>query len=87
DPDVYERHWGTPHGLLLAPIAEAMGVPSITVETRESLAAAVTSPIEGPELIEIRTDRQSNRAHHDAIRGAVAAALRLGGGEEIEQRP
>ncbi len=87
DPDVYERHWGTPHGLFLAPIAEAMGVPSLTVGTREALTAAVASPIEGPELIEIRTDRRSNIGHHDTVRQAVAEALRLGGGEEIEQRP
>ncbi len=86
-PEVFERHWATPHGLRLAQIAEVMGVPSATPETPDALEAAVVAPITQPDLIEIRTDRHENFRHHETIRRTVAAALRLRGGEKIEQRP
>ncbi|GMR01916.1 MAG: 2-succinyl-5-enolpyruvyl-6-hydroxy-3-cyclohexene-1-carboxylic-acid synthase [Acidimicrobiia bacterium] len=73
--DIYERHWGTPHGLKLTPIADAMGVPTSTIKTREALTRAVASRIDGPELLEIVTDRSTNVGHHEALRAAVADVL------------
>lgn len=73
--DIFERHWGTPHGLKLTPIAEAMGVPASTIATRVALTRAVASHIDGPELLEIVTDRSANVGHHETLRAAVADTL------------
>jgi 2-succinyl-5-enolpyruvyl-6-hydroxy-3-cyclohexene-1-carboxylate synthase len=75
DADLYERHWGTPHGLSIARIADAMGMGATVVSSRDAFEAAVASPITAPELIEIATDRETNRGHHESIRDAVALAL------------
>jgi 2-succinyl-5-enolpyruvyl-6-hydroxy-3-cyclohexene-1-carboxylate synthase len=85
-PDaVYERHWGTPHGLAIAPIAQAMGVTSRSVSSRANLQEALAKPIETPELIEIMTDRSANLDHHKIVRKTVALAL--AGSEQVEKRP
>jgi 2-succinyl-5-enolpyruvyl-6-hydroxy-3-cyclohexene-1-carboxylate synthase len=82
---VYERHWGTPHGLAISPIAASMGLASRTVTSRGELADALRNQIETPELIEIVTDRSTNLGHHQIVRKAVTLALT--GSEHIEQRP
>ncbi len=85
DPGLYERHWGTPHGLRLAPIAAAMGLEASTVSEQDELEAVVAAPITRPGLVELVTDRDTNLEHHRVLRGAVAAALGLGGGEQVEE--
>ena len=72
----FERHWGTPHGLSLAAVARAFGVQSWSIDDRSDLRGAVSAPIHGPELIEVRTDRSRLLDDHRAIRAAVAEALR-----------
>jgi len=67
----YERHWGTPHGLSLARIAESMGLSATRIDTIDEYAAAVATPIDAPYLIELHTDRTENVRHHEAIRSAV----------------
>ncbi|MEN8237835.1 MAG: 2-succinyl-5-enolpyruvyl-6-hydroxy-3-cyclohexene-1-carboxylic-acid synthase [Actinomycetota bacterium] len=80
---VYERHWGTPHGLAIAPIARALGLGARTVSTRAELADGLNAPIDVPELIEIATDRRAVLGHHVSLRRAVARALQgFGIGEE-----
>jgi len=79
---VFERHWGTPHGLSVAPIAAAMGLDATTVATSGELIEAVHADIAAPGLIEIATDRDMNRSYHQIIVKAVAAAL--AGSEHIE---
>jgi 2-succinyl-5-enolpyruvyl-6-hydroxy-3-cyclohexene-1-carboxylate synthase len=74
----YERHWGTPHGLSLADIAQPMNVSTRRITTLDGYAAAVAAPIDAPELIELITNRSDNVALHNAIRDEVAAALRRG---------
>jgi len=74
DPAVFERHFGTPHGLDLAAAARGLGVPSERIADREALAEAVASPPDGPRLVEVVTDRAANVAVHRAIREAAAAA-------------
>jgi 2-succinyl-5-enolpyruvyl-6-hydroxy-3-cyclohexene-1-carboxylate synthase len=81
-PEAFERHWGTPHGLRLRDIAEAMGLPVVDVDDAAGLRMAVRAPNESPQLIEIVTDRAANVAHHATVTIAVAAAL--GRGDEVE---
>lgn len=83
--ELFERHWGTPHGLSIRQIAAAMGMPARLVTDLATFRSAVSAPIEGPELIELITDRDANTSHHGHIRDAVAVALR--GSDQIEERP
>jgi 2-succinyl-5-enolpyruvyl-6-hydroxy-3-cyclohexene-1-carboxylate synthase len=85
DDASYERHWGTPHGLSLGRIAEAMGMHVITPQDRDAFRAAVSAPIRIPEMIEVVTDRHRVVEDHQAIRRSVSNALRRG--DEFEERP
>ncbi|RPI24810.1 MAG: 2-succinyl-5-enolpyruvyl-6-hydroxy-3-cyclohexene-1-carboxylate synthase, partial [Actinobacteria bacterium] len=76
EPGLFERLFGTGHGLAVAPVAEAMGIPTMPVAGPDDLAAALQAPGDGPLLVEVRTDRAENVAVHRRIRDAVAAALR-----------
>jgi 2-succinyl-5-enolpyruvyl-6-hydroxy-3-cyclohexene-1-carboxylate synthase len=71
--DAYERHWGTPHGLSLCNVARGFGMESREVETLDEYVAAISEPITGPELIELRTDRDQNLSHHRVVRAAIRA--------------
>ncbi len=71
---VYEKHWGTPHGMDIAPIAAAMGMRVHTVDTVEDLRAALSQPVRR-ELVEIHTDRATNVDHHRTIQRAVNDSL------------
>ncbi len=84
DTTVYERHWGTPHGLALSGIARAFGVPAWRIDDRASLMDAVAAPIRGPELIEVETKRTRLVSDHTFIADAVAQALRRS--DEVEER-
>lgn len=84
DTAVYERHWGTPHGLVLSGIARAFGVNAWRIDDRSSLVDAVASPIRGPELIEVTTDRSRLVSDHRFVAEAVADALRRS--DQIEER-
>ena len=82
--ELFERHWGTPHGLSLRHIASAMGMQARVISDLNTFREAVGSLIASPELIELTTDRTANVVHHQAIRDAVGEALRRG--DEIEER-
>jgi 2-succinyl-5-enolpyruvyl-6-hydroxy-3-cyclohexene-1-carboxylate synthase len=73
--DIYEQHWGTPHGLEIASIARSMGLHARAVTTPEDLSTACGAAIEVPELVEIVTDRATALGHHVLVRKAVASAL------------
>lgn len=75
DAGIYERHWGTPHGLSLRRIAKSMGLAATRIDTLDDYAASLREPIAGPSLIELPTDRTDNVAHHESIREAVSAAI------------
>jgi 2-succinyl-5-enolpyruvyl-6-hydroxy-3-cyclohexene-1-carboxylate synthase len=75
DPELFERHFATPHGLDLAAAARGLGVPSERIADRDALAEAVAAPPEGPRFLEVVTDRGGNVAVHRALRDAAAAAL------------
>jgi 2-succinyl-5-enolpyruvyl-6-hydroxy-3-cyclohexene-1-carboxylate synthase len=74
-PEVFERHFGTPHGVDLAAASLALGVPATTVEKPEDLAAAVAAAPDGPRVLLIRTDRHANVGFHREIIDAVETAL------------
>lgn len=85
DTETFERHWGTPHGLSLRQIAASMGMPARLVEDLDSYRSIVSTPIGGPELIELVTERRTNVNDHTIVRSAVADAL--GGSNKVEERP
>ena len=69
--DIFEQHWGTPHGLSLSAIANSFGLASSVVVTLEDFAAIVSEPIAGPQLIELVTNRDTNVAIHHSIRESI----------------
>jgi 2-succinyl-5-enolpyruvyl-6-hydroxy-3-cyclohexene-1-carboxylate synthase len=73
--DAVERLFGTPHTVDLAAIAAAYGVGHCSVGTTAALAEALSQPIEGRSIVEVRTDRHGLRALHSRIKDAVAAAV------------
>lgn len=75
DPAVFERLFGTPHGVSLSAIAEAVGISAAEPGDETELRALVAGAAGPPRLVELRTDRAENVAVHTRVRGAVAAAL------------
>ncbi|NNM38609.1 2-succinyl-5-enolpyruvyl-6-hydroxy-3-cyclohexene-1-carboxylic-acid synthase, partial [Micrococcus luteus] len=65
--DPVERLFGTPHGVDLAALAAAYGLPHTRVTDRVDLVRALSDPVRGRRLLEVRCDR--------ADRPRVAAAL------------
>ncbi len=74
-PESFERLFGTPQDLSLVPIAEAFGIPARIVESPPDLRSAIVSA-SGPNLIELRTDRERNVAVHERLRATATEALR-----------
>ncbi len=73
DHALFERLFGTPHHTDVELLAAAHHVPARTVDTAESLAAAISVP--GPSVTRVVTDRAENVAVHDRLNAVVAAAL------------
>lgn len=71
----FERHFGTPHGLELAPLANALGAKGVATDDPAELEALVADPSPGPTLVEIVTNRQANAELHRGLRAAVATAV------------
>ena len=69
--DIFEQHWGTPHGLSLAAIADSFGLASAVVASLEDFAAIVSEPVAEPQLIELVTNRDTNVTIHQSIRDSV----------------
>jgi 2-succinyl-5-enolpyruvyl-6-hydroxy-3-cyclohexene-1-carboxylate synthase len=72
--EMYEKHWGTPHGLSLVAVARSMGLEATDIDNMADLEEVAGSPIQ-PELIEVTTDRDENVEVHRAIIAAVREAL------------
>ena len=73
--DTVERLFSTPHTVDIAALAAAYGVGHCSVSTTAGLAEALTAPVTGRSIIEVRTDRTDLRALHARINKAVAAAV------------
>jgi len=74
-PELFERHWGAPHGLDFVRVAAAFGVEGERLESRAGLAALLRQPPAAPRLLEVRTDRAANLRLHRELQRAVAATL------------
>ena len=70
-----ERLFATPQRVDLAALAAAYGVAHRSVGTTAELAEALSGPLEGRSIIEVRTDRRRLGELHRAIRAAVATAV------------
>ncbi len=67
---VFERVFGTPHGMDLAALCAAYRVPHRRVDTDE-LAKALTGHADGMRVFEVTTDRSGLRDLHAHIRRAI----------------
>jgi 2-succinyl-5-enolpyruvyl-6-hydroxy-3-cyclohexene-1-carboxylate synthase len=76
DRESFEHHWGTPHGLSLTTIASAMGMRAVRTDTFDEFFKEVSSAVDGPSVIEVRTNREQNVQHHRDIRDAIRSVLR-----------
>jgi 2-succinyl-5-enolpyruvyl-6-hydroxy-3-cyclohexene-1-carboxylate synthase len=76
--DVYERIFGTPHGVDLAAVCAGMAVEYIQIADRDDLATALSArPGQtGIRVVAIRTDRTARRALEATIGQAIEQAIR-----------
>ncbi|HYJ74948.1 MAG TPA: 2-succinyl-5-enolpyruvyl-6-hydroxy-3-cyclohexene-1-carboxylic-acid synthase [Kineosporiaceae bacterium] len=71
----FERLFGTPHGVDVAALCAAYGVPHRLVDGVPDLADALESPPPGTSVVELRTTRDGLREVHARIRAAVHDAV------------
>jgi 2-succinyl-5-enolpyruvyl-6-hydroxy-3-cyclohexene-1-carboxylate synthase len=67
DPVAFERLFGTPHGVNLAQLAAAYGIPHRLVTTADELRKAIAW-YGGIRIVEIRSDRRANAELHAQLR-------------------
>lgn len=77
-PDVFEAHFGTPHGLRFAAAAALFGLEHVLVETPDALVTACRTSATASKsmVIEVITDRAENVRVHAALQARVQEALR-----------
>ena len=71
----FERLWGTPHGLDLAAVAAAYGLPVTVVRRSDELVAALACWGPGVRVVLASTERTANVAVHQRLEDAVSTAL------------
>jgi 2-succinyl-5-enolpyruvyl-6-hydroxy-3-cyclohexene-1-carboxylate synthase len=71
-PSVFERMFGTPHGVSLSHLAAAFAVPYALVERPGELAKVVSGT--GLRVVEARTDRTANADLRARMRAAAVRA-------------
>lgn len=74
-PEVFERFWGTPHGVDVAALAAAYDIPVTPLRGAADVAPALAAARGGVQIIHAKTDRQANVAVHREIEQAVRAAV------------
>jgi 2-succinyl-5-enolpyruvyl-6-hydroxy-3-cyclohexene-1-carboxylate synthase len=74
DPQMFERHLGTPHGTNFGAVATALGMKVENVDTAAALTDLVAAGT-GPTLVEVRSGRAENVALHARLVQAVRTAL------------
>jgi 2-succinyl-5-enolpyruvyl-6-hydroxy-3-cyclohexene-1-carboxylate synthase len=75
--DRFERLFGTPHGVDLAALASAHGLPVTEVTSMPDLERTISSSVAGGgvQVVVVRTDRDANVQVHEELIARVAAAL------------
>lgn len=71
---VFERLFGTPHGVDFAALCAATGTSYERLDSAAALTSAL-APTDGLRVLEVRTDRTSTRDLHHRLAAAVAAAV------------
>ncbi|WP_406315546.1 2-succinyl-5-enolpyruvyl-6-hydroxy-3-cyclohexene-1-carboxylic-acid synthase [Streptosporangium sp. NBC_01639] len=71
--DPFERLFGTGHGVDLAHVAASTGTPYTFVDGPDQLSKALRG--EGPRVVEVRTERESNAVLHSMMRDAASTAI------------
>ncbi|WP_208027969.1 2-succinyl-5-enolpyruvyl-6-hydroxy-3-cyclohexene-1-carboxylic-acid synthase [Rhabdothermincola sediminis] len=73
---VFERLFGTPHGVDPCSLAAVHGLPAVQVEDRAGLRDAIRDRLAagGPHVVVAGTDRAANVAVHDGLHAAIRAA-------------
>jgi 2-succinyl-5-enolpyruvyl-6-hydroxy-3-cyclohexene-1-carboxylate synthase len=71
---VFERVFGTPHGVDFASLCAATGTSYALVETEAELMKSL-APTTGLRVLEVRTDRSETRGLHDRLAATVAAVV------------
>ncbi|MGY4101004.1 2-succinyl-5-enolpyruvyl-6-hydroxy-3-cyclohexene-1-carboxylic-acid synthase [Nocardia sp. R16R-3T] len=69
---VFERVFGTPHGMDLAALCAAYRIPHKQVDTRQ-LAVELAGHAHGLRVLEVATERSSLRELHATVRARIAA--------------
>ena len=67
---MFERVFGTPHGMDLAALCAAYRVPHRRVDLAE-LTAVLTAPGDGIRVLEVTTERSGLRELHAAVRAQL----------------
>jgi 2-succinyl-5-enolpyruvyl-6-hydroxy-3-cyclohexene-1-carboxylate synthase len=73
ETEVFERIYGTPHGVSFAALAQAHGIEYCSVDSIDELEMACKRL--GPILIEAKFDRALDVAQHEHINHQVALAM------------
>jgi 2-succinyl-5-enolpyruvyl-6-hydroxy-3-cyclohexene-1-carboxylate synthase len=73
--DVFERVFGTPHGVDLAALCAATGTPHCRVGSTDELRAELAREPSGIRVLEVRTGRNRTRDLHARLRAAVHDAV------------
>lgn len=73
--DVFERVFGTPHGVDVAALCAAYGVRHTRVVDTEGLLPALAAPGTGTSVVEVRVDRAHRRALGERLAAEVAGAV------------
>jgi 2-succinyl-5-enolpyruvyl-6-hydroxy-3-cyclohexene-1-carboxylate synthase len=73
--DVFERYWGTPHGLDLVAVASAYGVAAERVESRAALDHFLAAPGSSVRVAVVPSDRADNVKAHERLNSEVAEAV------------
>jgi 2-succinyl-5-enolpyruvyl-6-hydroxy-3-cyclohexene-1-carboxylate synthase len=78
--EVFERLFGTPHGLDIERVAALYDIPYVRAATTDALRTLATASLRAraTTILEVRTERRANRAAHRALADAVVRAVEAG---------
>jgi 2-succinyl-5-enolpyruvyl-6-hydroxy-3-cyclohexene-1-carboxylate synthase len=77
DRDLFESSWAVPHGIELAGLAEAYGIPTRRAHSVDQAVEAVAGRggEAGVEVVIVPSDRQTNVEVHRRLNEAIQAAV------------